>query len=387
MILGIRGVPASHGGFETFAENLSLYLVERGWKVTVYCQIDPGEEIPSDDTWKGIHRVFIATNIKGAGGTMQFDWRSTIDVAKNADRLVLTLGYNTAIFSLMLRVLGIRNIMNMDGIEWSRAKWGPVARAWLWMNERFGCWFADHLIADHPRIADHLARRVSQAKISTIAYGARELTSANFELLERYSLRAKSYALVIGRPEPENSVLEIVSAFSRRERGCKLAVLGKYSPECSDFHKRVLAAASTEVVFLGAIYDQATVDALRLGAMVYIHGHQVGGTNPSLVEALGAGSPVLAHDNRFNRWVAGEGGAYFSDADSCAECLDQLLEDKQILSAMSAAGRDRHQQAFKWGDILFAYETLLLKWLPGEFEVGSANQEAEIRILKEHIEP
>jgi glycosyltransferase involved in cell wall biosynthesis len=387
VILGIRGVPASHGGFETFAECLSLYLVKRGWDVTVYCQVDPGQEPPINDTWEGINRIFVATSIRGAGGTVQFDWRSVIDAARRRSRLVLTLGYNTALFSLMLRVRGIRNVMNMDGIEWSRAKWGKAARVWLWMNERFGCWFADHLIADHPRIADHLASRVSRAKISTIAYGSREIATSDSERLARYSLFPKSYVLLIGRLEPENSILEIVEAFSRRSRGYKLVVLGNYTPECSDFHRKIHAAAGNEVVFLGAIYDQATVDALRHAAILYIHGHQVGGTNPSLVEALGAGNPVLAHDNQFNRWVAGEGSSYFSGVDDCAEKLDNLLADEQRLSEMSAASSARHRHAFRWPDILSAYEALLLSWLPGSVKLETATHESEVRLLEERVEP
>ena len=119
------------------------------------------------------------------------------------------------------------------------------------------------------------------------------------------------------------------------------------------------AAAGPDVVFPGALYETAVVQALRHHARLYLHGHTVGGTNPSLVEALGAGSPVLAHDNVFNRWVAGEGAAYFRDVPSCTEALTRLLDDDPQLDRMRAASYARHAEAFTWAQVLPAYEAVL----------------------------
>jgi metallophosphoesterase superfamily enzyme len=113
-------------------------------------------------------------------------------------------------------------------------------------------------------------------------------------------------------------------------------VLGKYVPEESPFHAEVLKAASDEVVFPGAIYDSAVVEALRLNSLFYIHGHQVGGTNPSLLEAMGAGNAVLAHDNPFNRWVVGKGAVFFRDRSTCSVAIEQMLSEKCDLAAMPA---------------------------------------------------
>lgn len=334
--------------------------------MTVYCQVDSGEQLPADDTWNGVGRVFIPTTLSGAAATVQFDWSCTLDVIRRRPPLVLTLGYNTAIFGLLLRIKGITNIINMDGVEWARAKWGPLERAWLWMNERFGCWFGNHLIADHPEIKKYLSRKIDKRKITTIAYGAPDVSDADFSHIRKFSLEPRSYAIVIARPEPENSILEIVRAFSQKRRGRKLVVLGKYDREKSKFHEKVMCAASPEVVFLGAIYDKEIVEALRYGALLYVHGHRVGGTNPSLVEALGSGCAVLAHDNRFNRWVTGPEGAFFEDEDACASLFDALLGDEARLHSMSVASRARHHEAFQWSHILSNYESLLLEWLLGE---------------------
>lgn len=360
-ILGTRGIPAAHGGFETFAEHLALYLRDGGWRVIVYCQ-EEGQGTVIHDTWQGIERVRISVRGDGALSTMRFDWLATLDAARHHD-LCLTLGYNTAIFNTLLRLKGIPNLFNMDGIEWTRAKWGKLAKTWFWLNDWLACWISDHLIADHPGIRAHLMTRVSSHKITMIPYGAVPVDRAPAEPVLALGLQPGRYLTVIARPEPENSLLEIVSAFSQKKRGYKLAVLGKYAP-AEPYHQAVLAAASDEVCFLGAIYDTTMVQALRFHSAAYLHGHQVGGTNPSLVEALGAGNAVIAHDNRFNRWVAGDGARYFDSSANLATHLDDLLTDGSALPAMKSASRERFQQALTWPIVLKAYEKLLDHFVP-----------------------
>ncbi len=375
-ILGTRGIPAQHGGFETFAESLALYLVAQGWAVTVYCQPDGDGEV-SEDSWQGVRLVHIPVKQGGAAGTIIFDWRSTVHASKE-DGLVLTLGYNTAVFCLMYRLKGIVNLINMDGLEWKREKWSWFEKTWLYLNERLGCWLGNHLIADHPEIKAHLASRVSTNKITMIPYGADSITSADVSLLSAYRINPGQYGIVIARPEPENSILEIVEAFSKKPRGMNLVVLGKYCPEENEYHKRVVTAASEEVKFIGAIYDKATINALRLYARFYVHGHTVGGTNPSLVEALGASLPVLAHDNKFNRWVAGEGAFYFADTDECAGYLDRLCIDDIALLESRKNSSQQFENRFKWDVVHQKYEQLLEQWLP----LHQLQIDAEVSVTK-----
>lgn len=358
-ITGIRGIPAQHGGFETFAERLSLYLVEKGWKVTVYCQRDCGGRDIAADVWNGVERISISVCRPGALGTVLFDWKCIRDLMRRREGCILTLGYNTAVFNAILRVAGRPSLINMDGIEWKREKWRWYERFWLWLNERIGGWVGIRLIADHPQIADHLAGFAGRERVRTIPYGADKIDSAPEQVILDKGLEVSGYALVIARPEPENSILEIVRAFSRQERGIKLVLLGRFDPKSNGYHRAVVDSASPEVVFLGAIYEKDIVQSLRFHALLYVHGHQVGGTNPSLVEALGAGCPVLAHDNRFNRWVAGPGARYFDSEDSCALALDQLLSSREALVDMGAASRVRYMEDFTWDAVLGEYESLL----------------------------
>lgn len=359
-ILGSRGIPARHGGFETFAEQLALYLSERNWKVEVYCQDSKGSS-PGNEAWNGISLIRIPVRQGGPLGTIVFDWKSTVHAARGRGP-ILTLGYNTAVFSLIYRIRGIRNIFNMDGLEWKRSKWSMPVRAWFYANERLACWLGDHLVADNPWVQKRLSGFVPQSKISMIPYCADAVEGADPAIPDRYGLRPDGYALVIARPEPENSILEIVSAFSRKNRGLKLAVLGAYSPETNSYHRKVVQAAGEEVAFLGAVYDKQTVSALRFFSKLYIHGHSVGGTNPSLVEAMGAGSAILARDNDFNRWVAGPDAHFFRDADDCASELDVLFNDPSAIEKLKMSSTRRHSELFTNEKVLSLYLKLLCDW-------------------------
>ena len=361
LILGTRGIPGNHGGFETFAQRLALYLVNRGWKITVYCQ-DSGQNL-APKTWKGINLVHIHTPNNGALWSIIFDYKSTIHASKK-DGIVLVLGYNTAIFSLLYRLKKRIVITNMDGMEWWREKWNGVQKAWLFVNERCGIWFSDRLIADHPQIARYFIKGgVKPSKIATIPYGTEAVETTDIKLLQQYNLQKDNYALVIARPEPENLILEIVTAFSCRQRGCQLVVLGRYQPESNNYHAEVMAAASDEVKFIGGVYGKEVVNSLRYHARLYVHGHTVGGTNPSLVEALAAGTPVLAHNNHFNTWVAGTKSLYFDSESHCAEQFDAVLDNPEVLQAMGQGSLQRYKEAFSGDRDLIDYEQLLVSCL------------------------
>lgn len=376
LILGTRGIPGSHGGFETFAQRLALYLAQRGWRVTVYCQ-SRGQKL-TYSVWQGVNLVHIPVPKDSSFWSILFDLKAALHAVKQ-DGLILTLGYNTALFSLLYHLKNRVNMTNMDGMEWWRKKWNALEKAWLYGNERCAVWFSNYLIADHPHIKHYLRHQVQTSKpIAVIPYSTQTVAKANKRLLARYGLIQENYALVIARPEPENSILEIVSAFSRRTRNMPLVVLGKYQPESNPYHKQVLESASDEVMFVGGIYEQEVVEALRYYATLYIHGHQVGGTNPSLIEALAASSPVLAHNNPFNSWVAGEGASYFKDVDDCDRHLTELLNNAQKLQAMGRNSLARYYQEFADDRDLKDHEALFLSIIePPEKNRNSPEQVKE----------
>lgn len=356
-ILGTHGVPAAYGGFETAAENVALFLRDRGWRVVVYCQ-EQGSGPIREDEWHGIERVTIPVRHEGWLGTSKFDLVSIRHAARHRD-ICLTFGYNTAVFNLLQRIKGIPNVINMDGIEWSRSRWGLFRQSILWTNERIACWVGNQLIADHPGIHEYLLTRARSSKITMITYGAHAITESPREPVTDRGLEPGRYLTLICRPIPENSVLELVQGFSRCERGVRLAILGNYQRE-DEYHCRVLDAASDEVVFLGAVYDNAVVQSLRLHSLGYLHGHTVGGTNPSLVEAMAAGNPIIAHNNQYNRWVAQDGALYFADAAEADAQITELIDNSALRHSLAAASRRRHAQEFTWEHVAGQYESLLL---------------------------
>ena len=220
---------------------------------------------------------------------------------------------------------------------------------------------AHDLIADHPEILRHLERHTDAARITTIPYGARRIDSAPVEPVAALGLSPGAYLLVVARLEPENSILEIVRAYAAQRRGLALAVVGPLDTATNPYHRSVAAAASDEVRFLGAVYDQEALGALRFHALAYVHGHTVGGPNPSLVEAMGARNVVIAHDNRFNRWVTGDAARYFRDEAGLAAEIPAVASSPAVRAALQAGIAARFEAAFTWSAILAQYEQLLAR--------------------------
>ncbi|WP_238154390.1 DUF1972 domain-containing protein [Ornithinimicrobium sufpigmenti] len=360
-ILGTHGVPAAYGGFETAAEHVGLHLARRGWQVTVHCQVEGRGPVRTDE-WRGLRRVLIPEHRPGWLGTASFDRKSIAWLMRERQDVdvCLTFGYNTGVLNIAHRLKRVPNVINMDGMEWTRARWGLTRQAILLANERCAGLVGTLLVGDHPVISDYLGRHFGRRRVRTITYGAHEVQTAATSPVLGLGLTPGNYATLICRPIPENSILEIVTAWSARRRGIPLVILGDYSTE-DTYQRQVLAAASDEIRFVGSIYDQSIVSALRFHSRVYLHGHTVGGTNPSLVEAMAAGNPVIAHHNPYNTWVAGAAGRYFHDATDLAALLDELLHDKATLTEMSEAARERHAEEFTWEHIGTQYERVLLE--------------------------
>ena len=359
-ILGTRGIPASHGGFETLAERLALHLAARGWQVTVYCQREVAKvgRRYASETWRGIELVHVEGALTGAPATLAFDAFCARHAAAR-EAVCLVLGYNGAVFLPYLRLNGRMLVTNMDGIEWRRPKWNAAIRAFFFASEWLAATVSHRLIADHPAIAAHLATRRARGDIATIPYGGDPVETAPLGPLAALGLAPDGYLISVARIEPDNGILTLVRTFSRRARGARLVVLGRLDP-ANPYHRAVRAAAGPEVLFPGPVYDGATLRALRFHARAYLHGHRVGGTNPSLVEALWAGNAVIAHANPFNAWTAGPEQFLFCDEDSLEAAMDLALSEPARLAPARAAARERAARLFDWKDVLAAYEAELL---------------------------
>lgn len=309
-ILGSRGIPARYGGFETFAEELSTRLVSAGVDVTVFCEKTQAD---GADEYRGVKLEYVRVAGLGPLTTILFDLRCLLLARKGYD-IVYMLGYGASPFCFLPRLWGSQVWINMDGVEWARSKWSGLAKFWFRLCEASALYTATRILADAEAIKTHIASRHRRTgTYSVIPYGA-EIVSSDPESrpLDAFDLRPYEYYLIVCRLEPENHVLEIVQGFLSSDSEVPLVIVGNHEVS-SKYVESLLEYECDRILFVGPVFDKVTLRALRFYCRGYFHGHSVGGTNPSLLEALGAGNPVFAHDNVFNREVAGVFGRYFSD--------------------------------------------------------------------------
>lgn len=348
-IVSVRGIPNRYGGFERLVEVLAPHLVSTGRRVTVFCEKEEGD--PDHDIWNGVERRFLPRRLPGPGGTLGYDVESILRLEKGS--VALVFGYGTALWHHWLfRNRGIPHCVNMDGIEWQRAKWGRLAREWIRLNEGHAVRKADVVIADHPEIQASLAQRFG-TNSRMIAYGVsfpdRSAALPDHPLLQ--TCPDMGFHLVIARPEPENQIRLLLEGWTMAGRPLPMVVVGNFT---ATEYGRALIADFPEARFVGAVYDAAVLDAIRARAATYLHGHSVGGTNPSLIEAMAAGGLVVAHDNPFNRWVLGSGGLYFGNAAQLSALLAQPPSGA-ARAAMIEAAAARCRADFLWPHILAEY--------------------------------
>lgn len=356
-ILGSRGIPARYGGFETFAEEIARRLTDQGVDVSVFCEATKGGR---SMRMGRIKLEYVPVPCRGPLGRILYEVGSLLRCIKGYD-VVYMLGYGTSFACWVPRLFGRKVWINMDGLEWRRSKWGPLAKFWLKGMEGIACKVAHRLIFDNKALADQVQeRRKPSAQISVLAYGAPlVIKTPDVEPLTALGLEARNYLLMVCRFEPENHILEMVRAAANRESGPPLIVVSNTNTDGA-WQKEVMCHAGPLVRFLGPVYDQKTLRALRFHSQVYVHGHSVGGTNPSLLEAMGTGSFVLAHDNPFNREVLGPMGRYFVDEGDFADKLWDAERTSERQRRMIGDGaRDRVMNKYNWSKVADGYLGLL----------------------------
>ncbi len=353
-ILGTRGIPAHYGGFETFAEELSVRLVQHGVDVTVFCEAQ--SQVQADE-YKGVKLRYVPIFQLGPLSTIIFDlvclWR-----ARNSYNVVYMLGYGASLFCFLPRLHGNAVWINMDGVEWARSKWSWPAKLWLKIMESVAMWTPSKVIADADGILEHLKSSYSHIPdASVISYGAEVIDiPPPVSFLDEWGLHANSYLLVVCRLEPENHLLEIIEGYRASTVSMPLIILGNHLAG-TPYVKSLVEYTSDNIRFIGTVFNQEKLLALRYHSYAYLHGHSVGGTNPSLLEAMGCGNGIIAHDNRFNREVAGASALYFQDAASLSVILNNLGDMADNGSTAQQVIRER----YTWDIIVSAYLALLAK--------------------------
>jgi glycosyltransferase involved in cell wall biosynthesis len=316
-ILGTRGIPNNYGGFEQCAENLSAGLVQNGYKVYVY-SVDNHKYTKNKFKGVNIIKKWCPENRIGSAAHFIYDFICLRDaLSKNFD-VIFEFGYQSvAISYLLLSIKDSIIITNMDGLEWKRAKWSVFVKIITKWFERVAAKNSTFLISDNNGIKNYLKNKYS-VDSTMIPYGADEVLSAP-SLIKNYNQTPFSYFLLISRLEPENSIEIILDGYLKSKICNPFIVVGSTDTTHGKFLK--YKYKSTQVIFLGSIFNKGHLDSLRRFAKCYFHGHSVGGTNPALLEAMAASSFIFAHDNVFNRDVLEHNAFYFRNDIEIKEML------------------------------------------------------------------
>lgn len=355
-ILGARGIPARYGGFETFAEELAAGLVERGHGVTVFCEQN---DSPRPAEFRGVALRYCPSPPLGPLQTIFYDLNCLWSARTGYD-VVYMLGYGAAPFCIIPRLWGTTVWINPDGLEWARAKWGFVARKYFRLMEWVSTRAANRIIADAEAIATSLASRHGTLRsCNVIPYGCEIIeTPPPIHALNEWDLAPNQYYLVICRLEPENHVLEILQAFQQSRSRKQLIVLGNHLSQ-TGYVQQLAMVRDPRIRLIGTVYDRAKLACLRYYCCAYMHGHCVGGTNPSLLEAMGCGNLIFAHDNPFNRETLGSCGLFFANAAELTPMIDRAEQDTACLAELKSRVVSRARQKYSWGGIVSSYAALL----------------------------
>lgn len=355
-ILGTRGIPNNYGGFEQFAEHLSAGLVDRGHSVTVYnSHLHPYKK----DQWNAVKIIhcFDPEKLIGAAGQFIYDLNCILDTRKRKFDVILQLGYtSSSVWGDLLPKKSV-SITNMDGIEWKRSKYSKPVKRFLKYAESLAVRKSDFLVADSLEIMKYLKTKYD-LNINYIPYGAAEYCNEDEKILSEYCVTKRDFSLLMARMEPENNIETVLDGVHSGNSKNKFVVIGDITNRFGKyiFHKY---KNDDRIQFTGSIFHPQKVHTLRTFSHLYFHGHSVGGTNPSLLEAMSSKALIAAHDNPFNKSVLQNDALYFSDASDVKRIIetDQGCDREQMVSNNFCKIKDQ----FNWQTIISQYEDLMLK--------------------------
>lgn len=359
-ILGTRGVPNHYGGFEQFAEFFSIFLAEKRHEVYVY---NSHNHPYQEKTFKGVHLIHCYDpEFKiGTAGQFIYDLNCILDSRKRNFDIILQLGYTSnSIWHFLLPKKAII-ITNMDGLEWKRTKYKPIVQKALKYAEKLAVTSSHSLIADSIGIQNYIKKKYKRSS-KYIAYGSDVFKNPTNDVLLKYKVEENKYNMILARLEPENNIEMVLDGVVKSNDLTTILVIGNHNTKFGNYLKSKFH--QTNIRFLGAIYNLEDLNNLRYFSNFYFHGHTVGGTNPSLLEAMASQAFILAHENEFNQGILKENAFYFSSSEEVKNLIlsikkyDNLQKIENNLNAI--------ENEFNWtkinGDYLQLFEECLSRF-------------------------
>ncbi len=373
-ILGTRGIPASYGGFETFAEHLSTRLVARGHDVTVYCRSHYVS--PRQLEFHGVKLKVLPTIRHKYFDTVVHTFLSAIHSVSQRYDAALICNCANAPFSPILRLSRTPVAINVDGLEHKRKKWSGLARRYYRFAEYLSTVLPTEMVTDAQVIQDYYLAR-HNARSTMIAYGSEVERRPNRELVRKWRVEPNRYVLYVSRLEPENNAHLVIEAFKKVRTAYRLLIVGD-APYAEQYINSLKASARGDkrIVFTGFVFGQ-DYRALQQNAYCYVHTTEVGGTHPALLEAMGYGNCVLTLATPENIEVVGDAGVPYIDEFDLAEKLQRVLRDGSLVQAYRNRAQQRIQKHYDWETVVDQYEQLFARMCGQEVRPESVPVEAE----------
>ena len=357
-VIGTRGYPYVYSGYETFVAELAPRLAGRGHSVTVYCHRSLFLSHPR--TVNGIQLVYLPALERKVFSQFSHSFLSTVHACISNYNIVLFVNSANGPFGLLTWVFRKRTAINVDGVEWLRPKWKGLGGRYFHFASYLSTKLFDVVISDSTRMAEIYKREFGASSV-TIAYGATLGSSSDSRPLALWGLIPDSYYLVVGRLIPDNNADLIIRGFEKTHSQKKLVILGDV-PYRDAYAESVRETSDPRIIFPGYVKDQDILRELYCNTYAYIHGHEFGGTNPSLLKALANGCCVLALDTPFSREVLDDEkhGLYFDKTPGSLKSLIERLEsDPNLLARLRASSRGRIEERYSWERITDQYENLI----------------------------
>lgn len=364
-ILGTRGVPASYGGFETFAEQLSIRLAARGHAVTVYCRSHYVS--PRQLEYKGVRLKVLPTLRHKYTDTVVHTFLSALHATSERFDAALICNAANAPFASIVRLAGTPVVINVDGLEHKRRKWSWLGRSYYLLAERLATLLPNEIVTDAHVIKDYYLAQYNTSS-TMIAYGAEVERTIDPAAVRAWGVEHDDYVLYVSRLEPENNALLVIKAFKQVQTNRKLLVVGD-APYAQEYIKglRLCAADDPRIIFTGFVFGDA-YRALQQNARCYIHATEVGGTHPALLEAMGYGNCVLTLATPENIEVAGDAAMHYRNCEELTAQLQSVLEDDERINRHRKQSQRRISERYTWEHVVTQYELLFAR-LAGKQEV------------------
>lgn len=357
-IIGIRGIPANYGGFETFAEQLAPRLAARGHDVTVYCRKNAVDY--EGDEFRGVRLITLPTIHTKHLDTPVHTALSCFRALRERYDVVLVCNAANTAFTAPLRLAGVPVIVNVDGIERLRKKWGRAGRGWYWLSEFLATKMPSAIVSDATVIHDYY-RQKWNADSTMIPYGANTDRPETSAALSTYGLNPGGYLLCVARLEPENNIDLVLRAFARVKTDLRLVIVGD-TPFDNEYKDRLRASAAKDprVLMTGFLYG-APCKELQAHSYAYIHAADVGGTSPALLESMAMGSAPIASATAQNLEVIGAAGWSFDvgSEDALAQRIQYATDHPETVATVGDMARTRILDVYSWEAVTDSYERLL----------------------------